>query len=442
MTNDSKFIIQNLMEHSGFRKYFANTSWLFLGRFFQMGIAFIVGVWVVRYLGPAKFGLLSFARSYAGLFMAIATLGLDGIVIRELVKDESKRDVLLGTSFILKLVGAVIALFLIISTIYFTSANSLTRLLVIIVSASLIFQAFNVIDLYFQSKVISKFSVAAQMISASLSALLKIYLILSKESVIYFAATGIFDMFTIGAGYVYFYVKSNHLSLGKWRFDWHYAKSLLKDSWPLLFSGIAVGIYMKIDQVMIKYMLDNRAVGLYSAAVKLCEVWYFIPVLISSSLFPAIINAKKVSEELYYKRLQRLYDLMVWMAIAIALPMTFLSGWIVNILYGTAYSGAGKVLMIYIWAGVFVSLGIVKGKWQINENLTKFHLYGALAGALTNIFLNWIFIPWIGNQGAAMATLISQCVSAYLINFFFKELKGQIKFMNQTINLTRIINSI
>ena len=97
---------RNLWHHSGFRRYFANTAWLFAEKILRMVVGLFVGVWVARYLGPAKFGLLSYAQSFVALFGAIATLGLDGIVVRELVKDESKRDVLLGTSFVLKLIGA------------------------------------------------------------------------------------------------------------------------------------------------------------------------------------------------------------------------------------------------------------------------------------------------------------------------------------------------
>ncbi|OAD19255.1 polysaccharide biosynthesis protein [Candidatus Thiomargarita nelsonii] len=140
----------------------------------------------------------------------------------------------------------------------------------------------------------------------------------------------------------------------QWR--WSVASALLRDSWPLILSGMVVSIYMKIDQVMIKEMLGTKEVGLYAAAVKLSEAWYFLPVLITNSLFPAIIKAKKVSQEFYYNRLQKLYDLMVWMAIAIALPMTFLSDWIVNLLYGGEYNEAGNILRVHIWAGVLNTL--------------------------------------------------------------------------------------
>jgi O-antigen/teichoic acid export membrane protein len=198
------------------------------------------------------------------------------------------------------------------------------------------------------------------------------------------------------------------------------AISLLKDSWPLILSGLAVMIYMKIDQVMLQEMIGSEAVGLYSAAVRISEAWYFIPMVISSSLFPAIVNAKKQSEELYYARLQRLYDLMVWISIAIALPMTFLSDWVIKLLYGTEYSQAGSVLMIHIWAGVFVSLGVITGKIVIVNNQQKNSVYSTFLGLFLNIFLNYIIIPIYGIKGAAFTTLISQIFSGFVGPIWFK----------------------
>ena len=423
MLTNLKTKLNNLWDHPGFRRYFANTGWLFAGRIFQMGIAFFVGVWVARYLGPSEFGLLSFARSFVGLFMAISTLGLDGIVIRELVKDESRRDFLLGTSFVLKLIGAIVALALVSIAIYFTSTDNLTRLMVILIAASLIFQSFNVVDLYFQSKVVSKFSVFAQVFSTTLSGLLKVYLIITKASVIYFAAMAIFDMATIGAGYIYFYKKCTNETLTKWKFDLQCAKSLLKDSWPLIFSGIAVGIYMKIDQVMIKYMLNNKAVGEYAVAVRLCEIWYIIPVIITSSLFPAIMNAKKQGEKLYYDRLQKLYSLMIWLAIMIAFSLSIFSKKLIEFLYGVAYMDSYTVLYIYIWVSIFVFVGVAFSKYLIIENYTQKNLYRTILGAGANIICNIILIPRYNIIGAAISTLIGQIIANYIYDLFDKDLR-------------------
>jgi len=289
-------------------------------------------------------------------------------------------------------------------------------MLIFIIASATIFQAFNVIDLYFQSKVLSKYAVYANTISLFISSIVKIVLILSKAPLIAFVWAVLFDSFVLACGYLYFYIsKNSKFSVKNLKFNKITAINLLHDSWPLILSSMVIAIYMRIDQVMIKEMLNSEAVGQYAAAVRLSEAWYFIPMVISSSLFPAIINTKKVSEELYYDRLQKLYDLMVWLAIAIALPMTFLSDWIVNLLYGEQYNQAGSVLMIHVWAGVSVFFGVSNNKWILNENLQKYRLYIDGIGAILNILLNLLLIQIYGVIGAALATLLSYLGATLMI---------------------------
>jgi len=192
-------------------------------------------------------------------------------------------------------------------------------------------------------------------------------------------------------------------------FDLHVAKEMLQDSWPLILSALAVALYMRIDQVMIKQMLGDKEVGLYSAAVRLTEVWYFIPVLITSSLFPAIVTAKKANESLYYSRLQKLYDLMALVAITLAIPTTFLSGWVITLLYGNAFTAAGSVLAINVWAGLLVFLGVVNARFILVEGMNKIMLYMTVSCITLNVIFNLIFIPKYGIIGASIATLLSQC---------------------------------
>jgi len=415
--------ITQLKNHQGFMKYFKNTSWLFGEKILRMVVGLFVGIWVARYLGPEQFGLFSYAQSFVGLFTAIAGLGLDSIIVRELVKDPSKQAMLLGTAFRLKLIGALLVLMILAVAIKLSHQDSLTTLLIFIIASATVFQSFNVIDFFFQAKVLSKYVVYTNIISLLISSCVKIGLILTNAPLIAFAWVILFDSAVLMLGFVYFFQRHSQLNIKKLKFSKVMAVSLLKDSWPLILSGLVISIYMKIDQIMIKEMLNTEAVGQYAAAVRLSEAWYFIPMVISSSLFPAIINAKKQSEALYYARLQKLYDLMVWMAIAIALPMTFLSDWVVNLLYGEQYNQAGSVLMIHIWAGVFVGLGTASGKWFVSENLIKEDFLRTFYGVLVNIGLNIYMIPKYGVIGAAIATLISQVVAAYFYDYFNKKTK-------------------
>lgn len=432
-----KFIV--FSHHQGFRRYFANTSWLLAEKILRLIVGVLVVVWVARYLGPERFGLFSYAQSFVGLFSIIATLGLDDIVIRELVKRENDRDFLMGTAFCLKFFGAIFLLFLLVIAVLFTSNDGYTNGLIFVIASATLFQSFNVIDFYFMSKVLSKYVVFANTICLGISSLLKITGILLNAPLIFFAFLIFLDSAVIATGLVYFY-RRNKLSVNSWIFDRKTAKMLLKNSIPLIISGMLVAVHMKIDQVMIKEMLDSNSVGQYAAAVRISEAWYFIPSIFFISFFPAIINAKKNNEALYYSRLQNLYDVMVWLAIIVALIMTFLSDNIVCLLFGPAYNQAANVLVIHIWAGIFVSMGGVNRQWYLSENLQRLLFWKTICAVIANLSLNIFFIPRLGIEGAAIATLISYSIGSLFFEFFIVRTR-RIFFMKlNSLNPKRLFN--
>ena len=423
-----------------FKKYFANTSWLFGQRVFKLIISFVVNIYMIRYLGPTEFGLLSYAISFAGIFTVLSGLGLDNIIVREIVNRPDKRDEILGSTFFLKSFGAVLSIILIGVTLLIISEESFNSILVLIISSSALFQTFNVIDFYFQAKVEIKYSAIAQFIGLILSALFKIVLILIKAPLIYFALAFSLEFFLIGAGFFIAYkVKSSNIF--HWKFNKIIAVNLIKDSWPLILSGLVIAIYMKIDQVMIKNMLSDTEVGYYAAAVRISEAWYFIPTAICTSLFPSIINAKKMNNVLYMNRLQKLYDILTWLAFAVAVPITLFSTFIIGIMFGQEYLSSAPVLTVYIWAGLPVSLGVASSQYLINENLTKISFSRTLIGMVVNVVLNFIFIPLYGIIGSAFATLISYSIATFSIGFS-KKTFSQLKLMMNSVLLITLFKYV
>lgn len=382
-----------------------------------MGVGLFVSIWVARYLGPEQFGTLNYAIAFVVLFTAFSTLGLDGIVVRGIVHDPDSANEVLGSTFVLKLIGGVVALALTVTIIsMIRPEDNLTRWLVGIIAAGMIFQAFDAIDFWFQSQVLSKFTVIAKSTAFVLANIGKVILILTGASLIAFAWIALAEIVMGAMGLIIVY-RTRGYALLKWRVRLGRAKSLLKDSWPLIFSVIFVMIYMKIDQIMLGEMVGNEAVGIYSAAVRLSEAWYFIPTAIAASVFPAIIEAKKISEKLYNSHLQKLYNLMTWMAVSIALPVTFFAGYIIQILYGEKYAGAGTVLAIHIWAGVFVFLSVASGRYLLTENYTRLFFFRNSIGAAVNILLNFALIPKYGINGAAIATFVSYSLVVFSMAF-------------------------
>lgn len=407
-------------------KYFKNTSWLFAEKILRMVVGLFVGVWVARYLGPEKFGLLSFAQSFVGLFTIFATLGLDEIVVRELVKDESKRDSLVGTTFWLKLVGAIIVLLLLAFAVNFTSNDYETNIFVFIIASATIFQSFNIVDYYFQSKVMVKYVVYANFICLSFSSILKIVLILNNASLLAFAWAVLFDSIVLAFGLVYFFLKHSTFRIYNLIFYKSTAIDLLKTSWPLIFSGAVLMIQARIDQVMIKEMINSVEVGFYSAAIKLIEAFGFIPVMLKISLYPSIVNSKINSAEIYKNRLINFYRLNFLLFLAVALPIFLFSEQIVLFLFGFQYQSVGILLSIMVIRLFFTNMGVARSAYILNESLMKFSLATMTLGTITNITLNYLWIPEYGSKGAIIATIISFFVTIFLVDIFYSKTRKNV----------------
>lgn len=395
-----------VLNHDGFRRYFANTGWMFFGQMFSLLVSFFIGAWLARYLGPENYGVLSYVVAFVGLFAFMADLGANGILSRDLVKFPEKRDELMGTVFRMKLIGGTLAMVLATGAALIVKMSPLARVLIIVFSISLVLQVMNVISIYFQAKVEAKNNVRTQMTAMFISSILKIAVILSGKGIIWIIIIFLLDIVWQGLGFMAAYRREG-LKIKAWRFNNGLAREIWRSSWPLMLASAAGYIYLKIDQVMIGQMLGNLEVGLYAAAVKLVEVWYFIPSIIAGSLFPAIINAKKIGIAVYRQRLKNFYIFMGLISVLIALPVALLAHPLVYWLFGVKFLAAVGVLKIYIWSSVGLFLGVAINQYLMVENKVRAIFVINIIAMITNIGLNLVFIPIFGLTGAAWATLIS-----------------------------------
>lgn len=421
------------------RKVIGNTGWLFTEKIVQMVLGLLVGVWITRYLGPERFGRFNYAIAIVGLFLPIAKLGLDSIVIRNLTRDPTRKDETLGTAFLLKLIASSLVFCITLGVVILSTPSGTpnfgeTFVLVGIVATGTILQSFEIIDFWFQSQVQSKYSVLARNTAYVLINGVKIGLIQLGAPLIAFAIAMVAEYALAGIGLIVAYrLQGNFIKA--WQVNFRYAKTLLTDSWPLILSGIVIMIYMRIDQVMLGQMVGEKSVGIYSAAVKISELWYFVPNAIINSVFPSIVQAKDISEEVYYKRIQKLLNVVTVLAYSVAIPVTFLATRIVTLLYGEYYAEAGPILNMHIWAGLFVSLGMARSSWIITEGLMKFSAATTAIGAVINIVLNYLLIDQYGGLGAAIATVVAQIFASYAAHAFYPQTRKMFILQTKAITL-------
>lgn len=433
MINKLNVAFQNISPN--LRKILGNMGWLMAERILRMIIGFFVLAWTARYLGAAQFGLLNYAIAFYWIFSMIAPLGLGNIVLRDLVSEPSNKDEILGTAFFLSLGSGIVHFFLSTGIIFILQPQDpLSCILVVIISVCLIVQPFYTPGAWFESQLQAKYSVLASNVAVIIMAVVKIVLIQMKAPLIAFAWAFSAEMVAIAVGYCVIY-QINGYKIQSWRMNWSRAKSMLSVSWPLIFSTLAIVLYLRIDQIMLGQLADNKSLGIYSVAVRLSEFWGFIATAIVRSMSPSIIESKKISEAVYYEKIQKTCNLLSFIVYCLAIPMTFLSTPLVVLLFGQEYAPAGLVLSIHIWSSLFVFLGYAKEVWIATEELTVFALTASCVGAVSNILLNLWLIPKYQAVGASIATVISYGIADYWMCLLYPKTRKFAGVMSGAIGL-------
>ncbi|MDH5828631.1 flippase [Sphingobacterium faecium] len=429
-----------------FEKYFKNTGWLLIARVGSLFIKMLVTTFALpSYLGSAHFGTYNYPLVILAFFTGIATMGTDGLITRQLLQHPEKENILLGSALRIRIITGFLVLPLVYITYFFIAhfapeAPAASFKQVALVSFICIIQAVQIIDSFFQAKVKGKIIMLVQVGGNILSAAIKFALILFKAPLDAFIWTLIIDVIILQIGYLALYHKTGN-RISNWKYDPTTAKELLKLGWPLAFSSLFITFYMKIDQLMIDAILGKSALGVYSIVVSLSESWYFMPVAISTSLFPAIMNARRTSPELYQKRLGNLYELMVFVSVSVALIVTCVAPILFKYYYPPEYAEGLHTLQVHIWAGVFTFLGTASAQYLIAEGLTKITLYRTAFGALLNVILNYFFIPKFGIIGAAYATLIAYFASTFFL-LFIKKTRPNAILMIRSLFLIGLLSTI
>ena len=407
---------KTMNHHQGLMKYLKNILWLFIEKLIRIILGVSITAWVIRYLGPKDFGMLSLAWSIVNLFRIVTTLNLGHIVVKKILEKKIKKDVLIGTSFLLKIIGTNISLLILYIVAPFMTNDPMTHLLIFVLAIHFFFKNLRVVETHFRSKVLLKYVVFSNLISLIICSLIRVYLILNQYPLIYFALTIVFDTILATTFISIFYIRDKQSFL-KWRVDFSVGKKLLRECYPLMFSGIVLTVQMKVDQIVLGEMLGVVAVGYYAAASRISESVFYLSNVTSSLLLPAIVNAKLKGKREYAIKTQKVFDFIIFCFLVTSLPIIIFSEKIINFLYGEVFSISSEILSVHIFCGFFVAINHIREKWIINENLQHYSFFMNVIGVIVNICLNIILIQSYGVIGAAYGTIL-----AYLFVFLFTAL--------------------
>ena len=405
------------------RRNLPNTSWFVVGRLIKLGLSFAVGIFVARHLGPQAFGRYNFTISYVMLFAIVSSLGLNHLMLRKFSESPEKRGVYLGTCTTLKLLTAfgLYAALAVISHV--VDLNRADRILVYVYGSSLLFLGLDMVTVYLESIRCSRLFIQAELMQALLFTVLKIWCVSTGKPVLWFVVIQATEWLTIAAMVYPMVWKNDREVLLDWSFNPSTAKELLSESYPFILASAAVVLYQRIDQVMLYKMSSAKEVGYYAAATRFTVFLGVLPVLLSRSLTPSLLDAKKQSLVSFYRRFLFLDSMIIWGTFASITGVVLLSEPLVNTLYGKTYSDSASILRILAGKSLFMAMGASSGQYILIRGLQKFGPVRQGTGCIVNILMNAFMIPRWGAIGAAWASLASSMLALFLIHAFLTPLR-------------------
>jgi PST family polysaccharide transporter len=406
-------LFNKVRQRKGILESLSNIGWLGSDRIVRMFGAVLIGTLVARYLGPNQFGLLNYGLAIFGLFNIISSLGLDSLIVRDVALDSNGEPRILGTAFVLKALASVVTtVAAIVAARILDPHNRVLIIIVALISSASISQALDVIDFFFQAHTRSRHTVVPRTGAFVAGSLARLVAVFMHASLLAFAWIAALEVLVAEFGLVVTYFRYRGI-FPRWNWDLKQAKGLMAESWPLLVSSVMVMVYMRTDQILLGKFSSMSTVGNYTAAIRFSEIWYAIPVIVTTSVMPRILKTRDVNPQRYYARLQTFYETMIMVSVLVTIGTLILGPTMVHLLYGARYSSAASILSIHIWTGVFVSVGCVGGQQYVHEKITSSQLSRTVLGAIANVILNLLWIPRWGGIGSAMATLVSYSISAY-----------------------------
>lgn len=413
-------------------KVFKNATWIIICKVIQSILALLINMLTARYLGPSNFGTISYAASLVTFVVPIMQLGLNSILVQEIIHNPQKEGEVLGTALTMSVTSSLFCIIGVVSFSFVANYNEKETIIVCaLYSVILVFQAVDIIQYWFQAKLLSKFTSLSMLCSYLLVASYKVFLLLSHKSIYWFSISNALDYMLIAFSLVVIYYK---LGGQKLSFSFSLAKYMFNRGKHFIVSSLMITIFSQTDKIMIKLLLNETITGYYSAAVACALLSNFVFAAIIDSVRPSIIEAHIKNTKIYEERIIQLYSLIIYLSLVQSILMTLFAKFIVLVLYGNDYLDSVILLRLVVWYTTFSYIGSVRSIWILTQEKQKYLWIINLSGALTNVFLNLILIPYFGAIGAAIASVFTQFFTNVLIGYIIKPISDNNRLLIKSLN--------
>ena len=396
----------------------------------RIGLGFFISAWMTRMLGPEQFGVLSYVIGFGLIFAPLFSLGSDDIVISKLVGEVPNSSEVMGSSFMIKVIGSVLGSVSCIFAIWLIDGeNRLITTLVSLYALSMTLKIFENTNLWFVGQEeIKEISMARNIVFLVLSAA-RVVGLYFKWEVSWFLSIAAAEFFLVAIVSLIVY-RAKGMNIFSWTINWDLIKEILARSVPLFLILVFTILTAKIDQIMLGKMMDKYHLGQYSAAVKLIELWNFIPMALLSSTFPTLIDAFNNRPEAFEGHVVKVYAGCFYLALGLILVCFFFGDFITGTLYGEKYGDSGHYLRLYSLSAMASFFTMARVKILTISSKIYSALFCMGFQVLLLILLNIYLIPKYQVSGAIYSVLASFLISNILVSLFNRDIRESLKHLS------------
>lgn len=415
------------------RKFLTNVSWIVGMKILQMLLGLIFSAWTARYLGPSDLGTISYVASFVSFFTSIATLGLNNIIIKELQDHEDEQGKVLGTGILMRIAASIFSAVCIVAIVCALNGNDPElRKIAVIESIYLAFSSFELITYWYHNRLESKVASIIQTIAYIGMSIYRVFCLTQGKNIYWFSFNDSLNAIIMA---FLLYLSFRRYSSQPMGWDSKLWKQMLSKSHHFIASGLMVAIYSEMDKIMIKGWMDSYSVGQYSIASGINTLWAFILQALIDSAYSIIVEEyRRGDRETYHRRIIQLYSAVFWFSIFVSALITIFAKPVILILYGSQYLPAVNCLRVTTWINTFAYLGVARGAWMVCEDNQSYQKWILGIGSLVNIVLNSLWIPSLGIEGAALATVVTQVVTSMIAPLFFARTRENTGFILQAMH--------
>ena len=413
-------------------KIFTNAAWIIACRIVQSLLAMVINMLTARYLGPSNYGIINYAASLVAFVEPFTLLGLNSILVQELLERPAREGETLGTSIVMSMISSVLCICGMSAFARVTNAGETETIIVcVLYSTILFFKALELIQYWYQAKLLSKYPSVVMLCAYLVISLYRIILLVNRKSIYWFSVVNAFDALLIATALLVLYYKLGGQRL---RFSASRAKQLLSKSRYFIVSTLMISIFSQTDKVMLKLMIGEAETGYYSAAIACALISNFVFTAIFDSARPSILSSKKADQTSFELNVTRLYSVIIFLSVVQSVFIGIFAKPFIHILYGTQFDQAVDVLRVLVWYTVFSYAGMVRSIWILAEGIHRYLWVINLSGALMNILLNVLLIPHFGAVGAAAASILTQFFTNIVLGYLIAPLYRNNQLMLRSLH--------